>query len=143
MRLRLELATELLIRWNSNSGSRTSSVAACRSPTIVVEHPDFHYNCCCYSATRVLSHYPQEEKNTVKKLLSMTFALALMSSMSFAQASGSSGSSGTTASGQTSTDQSTTTTTTKTTKKHHRRHKKSASGDTTANPNGASSTTPK
>ena len=69
--------------------------------------------------------------------------MALNDKVEVAQASGSSGSSGTTASGQTSTDQSTTTTTTKTTKKHHRRHKKSASGDTTANPNGASSTTPK
>jgi len=74
----------------------------------------------------------------VKKFLSMTFAVALIASMSFAQTgSGTSGQSGTNA------DQSntTTTTTTTTTKKHHRKHHKKSTTDTgtttstgTANP---------
>jgi len=72
----------------------------------------------------------------VKKFLSMTFAVALIASMSFAQTgSGTSGQSGTNA------DQSNTTTTTTTTKKHHRKHHKKSTTDTgtttstgTANP---------
>ena len=72
----------------------------------------------------------------MKKFLSMTFAVALIASMSFAQTgSGTSGQSGTNA------DQSNTTTTTTTTKKHHRKHHKKSTTDTgttsstgTANP---------
>ena len=97
--------------------------------------------------TRFYLYKPPEEKNTVKKLLTMVFALALMGSMSFAQSSSGdqSSSSGQTAtSGQSSTsgDQSGTTTTT--TKKHHaKRHKKSkgTSTDSTSNPSDSSGST--
>jgi len=92
----------------------------------------------------VLSLLTPEERNKVKKLLTMAFALVLTASLSFAQASGSSdqsGTSGSTASsGQTSTgDQGSST---KTTKKHHKHHKKGSTTDsgssapapTTSNP---------
>ena len=148
MLLKLELATELLIGLNTNRYEALAKVTArALFGGVVVQVRVFHYNCCCYSVTRFYLSTPRGE-NTVKKLLSMTFALALMASMSFAQSSAGSAStspstgSGTVASGQASTDQSTTTTTTKT-KKHKKHHKKSTSGDTgTTNPSGATSTTP-
>lgn len=97
--------------------------------------------------TRFYLYNPPEEKNKVKKLLAMVFALALMGSMSFAQSSSGdqSSSSGQTAtSGQSSTsgDQSSSTTTT-TTKKHHKKHKKSkgTSTDSTSNPSDSSGST--
>jgi|SRR5689334_3802251 hypothetical protein len=90
-----------------------------------------------------ISNYPPEERNKVKKLLTMAFALALTASLSFAQASGSSGQSGTTASsGQTSSDQTSSTTTT--TKKHHKKHhKKSSTTDTGTSTTGTGTSNPK
>jgi hypothetical protein len=94
--------------------------------------------------TRFYLYTPQRRRITVKKLLTMVFALALMGSMSFAQSSGDQSSSSQTAtSGQNSTsgDQSSSTTTT-TTKKHHKKHKKAKGSSTdTSNPSDSSGST--
>lgn len=120
---------------------------SCHSAPLPMQVPEFHYNCAVPCVTRFYLYNPPEEKNKVKKLLTMVFALALMGSMSFAQSSGGdqSSSSGQTAtSGQSSTsgDQSSSTTTT-TTKKHHKKHKKAkgTSTDSTSNPSDSSGST--
>src|SRR5712671_402055 len=65
MLLNLELATELLIRSNSNpyAGTEQNDVKTV-SVTPVVEVRVFHYNCCCYSVTRFYLSTPRGEEHS-------------------------------------------------------------------------------
>ena len=122
----LELTSAVLIRWNGIAGwcsAEGTGRGVCEYPVLTTIGAQRSR----HSVLSLLT--PKEERNKVKKLLTMVFALVLTASLSFAQDSSSSGQSGTSgstaSSGQTTSgDQSTTTTKTK---KHHKKHKKSTS----------------
>jgi hypothetical protein len=94
----------------------------------------------CVCASLGLYFYLNQRRKFVKKLLSFTFAVALMATMSFAQdqssstagQSGTSGSTSSTATPSSGTTGSTDAGTTTTKKHHHKKHHKSSSTSTSA-----------